>query len=411
MMSVRSSAESPSVTCAARDGSSFSRIAPRRVIVGWSNNSTTRATGSIITTVEASISFNWLSNSTRSSGGRSATCSLMPTKLSSRRRLIRSRKSSSVVIHLPPFHRMGLTGRRGDRATGRWGDRLFSPRRPVPPSPRLCSLPSLLPLSLQVIQQSDETQVTAQVVQAGVVGEEGVIFVAELNGPSNPFDRLVAHVLHSVKRRQPERHVMIRGGDLFYVIGDQGPGAIMILMRAVTPTQNDLQRVEVGVLIERFLGQLPAFFNAPLVEIDQREKGLDQRVVGFDRAPFFEFRYGPVVFVAVGVYPPAVVAGDDDVARVEFEQPFILPERLVVEAVQAIEHPGDDEDGRVVRRLPPHLGQRRQSLLLLAAVQVDVDHLQTRPRQVFVQFERAQQRRFREAKILAPAVPLALVHD
>src|SRR5262245_19339625 len=200
MMSVRSSAESPSVTCAARDGSSFSRIAPRRVIVGWSNNSTTRATGSIITTVDASISFNWLSKSTRSSGRRSATCSLMPTKLSSRRRLIRSRNSSSVVIQSPP----------------------------------------LLPLPLQLIQQVDETQVTAQVVEARVVREERVIFVAELNGCSDPFDRLVAHVLHGVKRRQPERHVVIGGGDLFYMFGDQAAGAVMFPARAVAPAQNDL---------------------------------------------------------------------------------------------------------------------------------------------------------------------------
>src|SRR5262245_6475856 len=283
MMSVRSSAESPSVTCAARDGSSFSRIAPRRVIVGWSNSSTTRATGSIITTVEASISFNWLSNSTRSSGRRSATCSLMPMKLSSRRRLIRSRNSSSVVIHLPP----------------------------------------LLPLPLQLIQQFDETQVTAQVVQARVVGEERVIFVAELNGRSDPFDSVVAHVFHGIKRRQPERHVVVGGGDLFDVIGDHVSGSVMISARAVTPAQNDLQRVEMRVLIERFLGQLPAFFDEPLVEIDQREEGLDQRMVGFDRAPFFEFRDCLVVFVSVGVNTPTIVTGDDDVVRVEFEQTVV----------------------------------------------------------------------------------------
>src|SRR5215510_5378785 len=306
------------MTWAARVGSSFSRIAPRRVIVGWSNNSMTRATGSIMLTVDASISFNWLSNSTRSAGGRSATCSLMPPKLSSRRRLIRSRNSSSVVIHSPP----------------------------------------LLPLTLQLIQQVDEAQVTAQVVEARVVGEERVIFVAELNGRSDPFDRLVAHVLHGVKRRQPERHVVIGGGDLFYVIGDHGPGAVMFPARAVAPAQKDLQRVEMRVLIERLLGQLPAFFDAPLVEIDQRKEGLDQRVVGFDRAPFFEFGDGLIVFVAVCIYPPAIVTGDDDVVRVEFEQPVVLSERLVVEAVQSVKHSGDDEDGRVVGSLSPHLGQR-----------------------------------------------------
>src|SRR5262245_52973601 len=101
-------------------------------------------------------------------------------------------------------------------------------------------LPSLLPLPLQLIQQIDEAQVTAQVVEARVVGEERVIFVAELNGCSDPFDRLVAHVLHGVKRRQPERHVVIGGGDLFYVIGDQAPGALMFSASAVAPAQDDL---------------------------------------------------------------------------------------------------------------------------------------------------------------------------
>src|SRR5512145_2106324 len=82
----------------------------------------TRATGSIITTVEASISFNWLSSSTRSAGGRSATCSLMPTKLSSSRRLIRSRNSSSAVTHSPPFEDRE-TERQRDRETERQRDR------------------------------------------------------------------------------------------------------------------------------------------------------------------------------------------------------------------------------------------------------------------------------------------------
>ena len=67
---------------------------------------------------------------------------------------------------------------------------------------------------------------------------------------------------------------MIGGGDLFDVIGDQAAGAFMFPARAVTPPQKDLQRVEVRVLIESFFGQLPAFFDAPLVEIDQREEGL-----------------------------------------------------------------------------------------------------------------------------------------
>src|SRR5215470_5241978 len=97
----------------------------------------------------------------------------------------------------------------------------------IPLSLRPCRLSSLLPLPLQLIQQVDETQVTAQVVEARVVGEERVIFVAELNGRSDPFDRLVAHVLHGVKRRQPERHVVVGGGDLFNVIGNQAAGALM----------------------------------------------------------------------------------------------------------------------------------------------------------------------------------------
>src|SRR5262249_61328939 len=100
--------------------------------------------------------------------------------------------------------------------------------------------PPLLPLPPQLIQQVDEAQVAAQVVEARVVGEERVIFVAELNGRSDPFDRLVTHVLHGVKRRQPERHVVIGGGDLFYVIGDQAARALVFPARAVAPPQNDL---------------------------------------------------------------------------------------------------------------------------------------------------------------------------
>src|SRR5262249_60885779 len=102
------------------------------------------------------------------------------------------------------------------------------------------SVAALRPLPLDLIKQVDETQVTAQVVSARVVGKERVIFVAELNGRSDPFDPFVAHVLHGVKRRQPERHVVIGGGDLFYVIGDQAAGALMFSARAVAPAQNDL---------------------------------------------------------------------------------------------------------------------------------------------------------------------------
>src|SRR5262245_63103452 len=99
----------------------------------------------------------------------------MPTKLSSRRRLIRSRSSSSVVTHSSPF----------------------------------------FPFSLQLTQKIDESQVAAQVVQARIVGEERVVFVAQSDGCFDPFDRLVAHVFHGVERRQPERHVVIGGGYRF----------------------------------------------------------------------------------------------------------------------------------------------------------------------------------------------------
>src|SRR5262245_52105204 len=215
MMSVRSSAESPSIIWATRAGSSFSKIAPRRVIVGWSSNSMTRATGNIMMTAAASISFNWLSSSTRSSGRRSTTCSLMPMKLSSRRRLIRSRNSSSVVTHSPP----------------------------------------LLPFLFQVIQKINESEVAAQVIQTRVVGEERVVFVAELNRCFDPCGRFVAHVFHGIERGEPQRHVVIGGGDLFDVVSDYGSGAVMFPARAVTPAQNDLQRVEVRMLPEHVLGQ------------------------------------------------------------------------------------------------------------------------------------------------------------
>src|SRR6187401_2259546 len=228
-MSVRSSAAIPSRTRAAREGSSFSRMVARRVMVGWSSTSTARGTGSIMMTLAASARVSWFSRSATSAAGRSLTTSPMPVKLSSSRSRMRSSSSSGAGTVSPP---------RG----------------------------ALLPTLLELAHQFLEARVAAEGVQLAAVREQRVVLVAQAHGPAHPLDGLVGHGFHAVEGGQPERDVVVGGGDLAHPIRDQGPGALVLAARAPTPGQDGTDAVQVRVLAQQVLQDGLRRLHVALVE-------------------------------------------------------------------------------------------------------------------------------------------------
>src|SRR5436305_121408 len=90
-----------------------------------------------------------------------------------------------------------------------------------------------------------------------------------------------------------------------------------------------------------------------------------------------EFGQGVVEASLVHEHPRAVVADDDALCRIYLEHAAETFERFFVSPVEARERGGDELHANVVRRFPSHLLNPLARLRLVAAREIDEDHVES----------------------------------
>ncbi len=146
--------------------------------------------------------------------------------------------------------------------------------------------------------------------------------------------------------------------------------------------------VHAGVAFEHFAHELDRRDGVAAAARHDGAEGLDERVVRLHLRAEVEFGERVVVARLVHQHARAVVAHDDAFRRVHLEHPAEAFERVVVATVEARERGRDELHAHVVRRLGAHQLDPRARLLLLAARQIDEDHVEPRLQQLRVERER-----------------------
>ncbi len=112
----------------------------------------------------------------------------------------------------------------------------------------------------------------------------------------------------------------------------------------------------------------------------------------------------------VGEDPRLVEGHEDDVLRIDRQQAVVEAQGPLVEPVQAVDHGGHEEHGRVVRGLLQQLLHPGVGLVLVPVVHVHVDHLQARVHEGGVDGEGVLERALGQHEVLGTAPALRVEH-
>ncbi len=241
-------------------------------------------------------------------------------------------------------------------------------------------------------------------------GEERVVLVARAHRARDPVDRVVRHALHRVEGREPERDVGVGGRHLAHAVGHEGARLLVLPAGGEAPPEQRQDAVEVRVLAEHVLDEGLRVVHHAAVEEGHGEERLEQRVLGLGGAALVDLRDRLLEPALVRVDPCLVDGHEHEVLRVHLEEPIVEGERAVVQAVEPVHHRRHEQHRRVVGHLAQQLLDAGVGLVLVAVVEVDVDHLQPRVDDRRVDGEGVLERALGEHVVLGAAPALRVEH-